>query len=274
MPDVVDNLTDGERKCLNLIQQIQKMHQEGLGIAEISRRTGKDIGTVKKYQEGNPRNLCRHGRKGKSKLDPYRDIIIEQLKAKIHQADIIRHISKNGYTGTKTNAQIYIRKLCEECNIAASKYRSGGNSLGTKRTGYKKSMDADYITRSGIFNHIWMDIKLTKEHKDHLWKKNPILYEVAACVKEFKKIFAEKHMVLLYLFIEKYQKSQIKEFASFAKGLEKDIAAVENAVSSSKSNGFVEGTNSRLKMIKRTMYGRCGKQLLSAKLMYGKYEHT
>lgn len=49
-------------------------------------------------------------------------------------------------------------------------------------------------------------------------------------------------MVLLYLFIEKYQKSQIKEFASFAKGLEKDIAAVENAVSSSKSNGFVEGT--------------------------------
>ena len=34
------------------------------------------------------------------------------------------------------------------------------------------------------------------------------------------------------------------------------------------SNGFVEGTNSRLKMIKRTMYGRCGKRLLEAKLRY------
>ena len=34
------------------------------------------------------------------------------------------------------------------------------------------------------------------------------------------------------------------------------------------SNGFVEGTNSRLKMIKRTMYGRCRKQLLEAKLRY------
>ncbi|MBQ3414356.1 MAG: transposase, partial [Clostridia bacterium] len=33
------------------------------------------------------------------------------------------------------------------------------------------------------------------------------------------------------------------------------------------SNGFVEGTNSKLKMIKRTMYGRCGKKLLAAKLM-------
>ena len=71
-------------------------------------------------------------------------------------------------------------------------------------------------------------------------------------------------------FIERYQISTIKEIASFAKGLQKDIEAVENAVASEKSNGFVEGTNSRLKMIKRTMYGRCSRQLLSAKLMYKK----
>ena len=64
MPNVVDNLTDGERKCLNLIKQIQTMHKDGLGIAEISRRTGKDIGTVKKYREGDPIKLCHHGRKG------------------------------------------------------------------------------------------------------------------------------------------------------------------------------------------------------------------
>lgn len=44
--------------------------------------------------------------------------------------------------------------------------------------------------------------------------------------------------------------------------------AVENAVAYDFSNGFVEGTNSRLKMIKRTMYGRCSKELLEAKLCY------
>ena len=47
----------------------------------------------------------------------------------------------------------------------------------------------------------------------------------------------------------------IKELASFANGLSKDIDAIENAVASELSNGFVEGTNSKLKMIKRTMYG-------------------
>lgn len=42
----------------------------------------------------------------------------------------------------------------------------------------------------------------------------------------------------------------------------------EDDVAYNFSNGFVEGTNSRLKMIERTMYGRCGKQLLEAKLRY------
>lgn len=57
------------------------------------------------------------------------------------------------------------------------------------------------------------------------------------------------------------------------KGIINNIDAVENAVAYDYSNGFVEGTNSRLKMIKRTMYGRCGRQLLEAKLRYMGYNN-
>ncbi|WP_425458205.1 transposase [Blautia producta] len=39
--------------------------------------------------------------------------------------------------------------------------------------------------------------------------------------------------------------------------MEKDLSAVENSVFSPLSNGFVEGTNSKLKMVKRTMYEGC-----------------
>ncbi len=75
-------------------------------------------------------------------------------------------------------------------------------------------------------------------------------------------------MPLLYLFIDRYKYSSLKELASFASGLEKDISAVENAVASDLSNAFVEGTNNKVKMVKRTMYGRCSKKLLATKLMY------
>lgn len=60
----------------------------------------------------------------------------------------------------------------------------------------------------------------------------------------------------------------IKAIKSFSEGLKRDIDAVENAVAYDYSNGFLEGTNRRLKMIKRTMYGCCRKQLLEAKLRY------
>lgn len=72
----------------------------------------------------------------------------------------------------------------------------------------------------------------------------------------------------LYLFIEKFKTCSIQEISSFALGLEKDIMAIENAVSSPLSNGFVEGMNNKLKLIKRMMYGHCGKNLLTAKLIY------
>jgi len=63
-----------------------------------------------------------------------------------------------------------------------------------------------------------------------------------------------------------YVSSDIKELRSFARGLRKDIDAVENAVASYLSNGFVERTNNKLKMVKRSMYNRCGIKLLRAKL--------
>ena len=71
----------------------------------------------------------------------------------------------------------------------------------------------------------------------------------------------------MYGFLEKYRDSDIKQITGFVNGLIKDLETVENAVYSTLSNGFVEETNSKLKMIKRTMYGRCSRQLLAAKLM-------
>ena len=70
--------------------------------------------------------------------------------------------------------------------------------------------------------------------------------------------------------LAKYKKSKLKELRSYAKGMENDLNAVENAVAYDYSNGFVEGTNSRFKMIKRTMYGKCNKELQEAKLRYMK----
>ena len=148
--------------------------------------------------------------------------------------------------------QPYIRTMTE-----GLKYRTG--SIGKEK---------DYITREGIFRYMWMNTELTVAHKNYIYAQYPAVWELHCCIKEFRNIFKKRNVPLLYLFIEKYCKSMIKAVKSFAEGLKRDIVAVENAVAYDYSNGFVEGTNSRLKMIKRTMYGCCRKQLLEAKLRY------
>lgn len=109
---------------------------------------------------------------------------------------------------------------------------------------------------------------------EDIYEKYPNIWELQCCIREFRNIFKNHNVPMLYLFVEKYSKNLLKPLRSFAEGLKRDIDAVENAVAYDYSNGFVEGTNSRLKMIKRTMYGRCGRQLLEAKLRYMGYNNN
>lgn len=261
----MDNLTETEVKRLDLIHMIQELHQKGVSIHEIARITGKNRNTVKKYLEGDPYNLCRSNKHGI--LDVFRDFIVNAVQSGLTQAAIARQLEGMGYTGTVSNARQYIRSVAREYGLEIAKY-SNACPEGVEATAEGREPKPDYITRKGIFDHLWMDIELTPWHYSQLWERYPVLQEIELCIRQFREIFDKRSMPLLYLFIDRYKQSGVKELASFARGLEKDLEAVENAVASPISSGFVEGTNNKIKMIKRTMYGRCGIKLLSAKLMY------
>jgi transposase len=55
--------------------------------------------------------------------------------------------------------------------------------------------------------------------------------------------------------------------ASFANGIVKDLAAVTAAITSPWSNGQTEGQITKLKLVKRQMYGRGKIDLLQARVI-------
>jgi hypothetical protein len=67
--------------------------------------------------------------------------------------------------------------------------------------------------------------------------------------------------------IEQAKSTAIVSIQNFACQLERDILAVEAAVTEKWSNGIVEGLVNRLKTLKRQMYGRASVELLRARLM-------
>lgn len=185
--------------------------------------------------------------------------------------DIYREIVKLGYRGKQTAAYDYMNKLIQIHGIEIAVLKSSSPEAISRK---KQLNKFDHLGRREIFKFIWMNTPINPEYRDYLFGNYPEVFELYVCIKEFRQIFREKSIVQLYLFIDKYRNSGIKQLATFASGLEKDLEAIENAVVSDLSNGFVEGINNKLKMIKRTMYGRCGHKLLTAKLMYDSNSNT
>ncbi len=62
--------------------------------------------------------------------------------------------------------------------------------------------------------------------------------------------------------------SGIRDLRNFAKGLQIDGLAVMAALQTQWSNGQTEGQVTRLKLLKRQMYGRAKLDLLRHRLMY------
>ncbi|MCW6109093.1 transposase [Clostridium sporogenes] len=67
--------------------------------------------------------------------------------------------------------------------------------------------------------------------------------------------------------INKATALKIKEIDSFVNGINSHIDAVKNAILYDYNNGLAEGFVNKLKLIKRTMYGRCNFNLLKNKIL-------
>lgn len=263
MSDTVLSVT--EQKRHELIITIQDLYKRGESIQEITCITGKDYRTVKKYLKGDPDLLCKSNKR--SPLASYTDFIINHIMEGQTVSELARQLQDVGFHFTHSNIRHFITKVAKEHGLKIAKYCHSSRKNNKDGEAISKM---EYITRKGIFNHLWMNIEITRTHRDYLWMRYDVLPELDICIRKFREIFDKKSMPCLYMFIEHYSKSGIEEIASFANSLSKDIKAVENAVASPLSNGFVEGSNSKLKTIKKAMYGRCGKPLLEAKLMYEK----
>ncbi len=92
----------------------------------------------------------------------------------------------------------------------------------------------------------------------------PELVITRKVIGDFQSMIRSKSALNLDSWLETAKNSLI---SSFAGGVEKDIDAVRNAIISPWSNGQTEGQITRLKLIKRQMYGCAKLDLLQARLI-------
>ena len=92
----------------------------------------------------------------------------------------------------------------------------------------------------------------------------PTLVEAREIIAEFHLMIRRKTEAGLTTWIGRARASLV---ASFASGVARDEAAVRAAITLPWSNGQTEGQITRLKLVKRQMYGRGKLDLLQARLI-------
>ena len=95
-------------------------------------------------------------------------------------------------------------------------------------------------------------------------ERYPILTQAATMYTEFHSAIMGDDIGAIDQWVKKNQSGFLK---GFVEAVNNDITPIHNAILYPDSSGFVEGTNSKFKLIKRLFYGRSGRRNLEIRFI-------
>jgi len=107
-----------------------------------------------------------------------------------------------------------------------------------------------------------------QETLQRLRQASPHLETSYRLVKAFLQMVRERTGEQLDAWLEAVQASHLEAFQPFVTGVQKDKDAVFAGLTLPWNNGLLEGNVNRLKLIKRSMYGRAGFDLLKRRVLH------
>ncbi len=219
----------------------------GASIKEIVRNTGHSRGLVRKVLRGQRSDVFRTR---ESSLDPYLPWLDAQWTAGLRNGcELWRRLKTRGFRGCLRVVSEWAgrRRRAEKADVEglhrAPSARTIARLMTTGRDILSKS---ETMTIAAIEGGV------------------PLLVEARETIAAFHAMVRTKAETELDAWIERARASLV---ASFASGVTKDKAAVRAAITSAWSNGQTEGQITKLKLVKRQMYGRAKLDLLEARLI-------
>ena len=106
-----------------------------------------------------------------------------------------------------------------------------------------------------------------RSHLDEPLAACPPLAVLAEHVRTFAELLTTRRGNDLEDWMTAVEASDLPALHAFVRGLRKDLDAVVAGLSLPYSNGPIEGTNTKFKLLKRQMYGRAGFALLRQRIL-------
>lgn len=226
---------------------ILALSKDGVPIKQIVRRTGHSRKLVRQVIRGERTDIFRIR---ESSLEAYLPWLDGQWESGARNASALwRNLRTQGFRGcSRVVAEWATRRRRAETADAASLARvpSARTIARLMTVGRDHLSKAETVTIAAIEAGA------------------PALVEAREIIADFHAMVRKKDGIELPSWLERAGQSLV---ASFASGVRKDEAAVRAAIISRWSNGQTEGQITKLKLVKRQMYGRGKIDLLQARLL-------
>ena len=237
-------------------EQMMKMVALGSTSQEIASQLGMSERTVRSWKAAGAFPEAKKRRKKSSAFDEFAPYVLKRWQEGVHNGiQLWREIAAQGYTGSERTVYRHIETL--------------------KQASVQASLNPDRLHKFTASTAVWLFVRdkksldeIEQEDLATFCQASPTLRRAYDFVQDFMQMVRKREGHRLDAWLEQVAASDLPELQSFAAGVEKDKDAVKAGLTWPINNGQTEGQVTKLKLIKRTMYGKAGFSLLRQRVLH------
>jgi transposase len=249
---------------LGQYEQACSLRQQGVSRARIARQVGVSPRTLCRWfaAESFPERKRRTGET--SCLAPYTPRLLQHWEAGCHNATHLwRTLRAQGFPGSYAVVYRYVTALRHGQPIQPSGAEPVPAAQGLARPPSLTARQLSYL----LLRHPEKRTPNEQEQVMQIQQHDPTIAQIAVLTATFAQMVRQRTPSALPTWIETVLTSRLPDLKRFATGLQQD-GAVRAALALPYSNGPTEGHVTRLKLLKRQMYGRAKLDLLQQRVLH------
>lgn len=243
-------------------QEVKALKQQGLSDRAIARQLGLHRTTVRRYVVHDDVPVRRLAPQSTSTVTPYMGYLRSRIADGCTTYTILyQEIAALGFQGSYASVRRALLPLC-----APKRATWRGKPISAAPAPVTKPLSS----RQAAWILVCRSEKLKPDEaamRDALCDACPSIACLYQLAQHFQRIVRGRCATELDSWLAAAHSSRISEMRNFAEGLVRDYSAVKSALTLPWSNGPVEGSVTKLKLLKRQMYGRGKLDLLRLRIL-------
>jgi transposase len=258
---------------LALYERVRLLYQQGKSKRHIAQELQISPWLVRRFAEAEqfPERAPKSQRRT-SILMPFESVLQEQWQQGQRTVpSLFRLLQAEGYSGSIHTLRHWVQQRRQEPAPRTkpayrARYTVAPEAVATRATEQRRLPASRRLVWLLLNNP--QDLAADDQELLKLLLEEPQIATIYPLAQRFLLVVRQRDLNALDGWLSECLSSGVVELANFASGLQQDEAAVRSALTLPWSSGQVEGQITRLKLLKRQMYGRASFTLLRQRVLH------